>query len=189
MFGILALKAAAVFSYVYFGWIYGERLGRGRTSLGRWLVGALTLLAIQSLWQTIFYYLNLPLNSFTDALSLALAVLCLGPLVIKTHVKEADRSGFGAASLALDHRYAASGAPSSTLCHSRRLACNNTRPDTDALAATPCSHTRCFCPHRTHRTSRRLESACNVARNHHLGTRSCLRAIHRAADLCQWLWF
>jgi hypothetical protein len=90
MLGVLALKAAVVFSYVYFGWIYGERLGRGRTAGGRWLVGALVLLAVQSLWQTVFYYLSLPLGSFTDALSLALAVICLGPLVIKTHVKEPD---------------------------------------------------------------------------------------------------
>lgn len=88
MAGLLALKAAVVFSYVYFGWIYGERLGRGRSALGRWLIGALTLLAIQSLWQTVFYYVDLRLNGFTDALSLALAVVCLGPLVIRTHVKE-----------------------------------------------------------------------------------------------------
>lgn len=88
MAGILALKAAIIFSYAYFGWIYGERLGRGRGALGRWLVGALTLLALQSLWQTLFYYLSFNLGTFTDALSLALAVLCLGPLVIKTHVKE-----------------------------------------------------------------------------------------------------
>jgi hypothetical protein len=88
MLGLLALKAAAVFSFVYFGWIYGERLGRGRSGPGRWLIGALTLLAVQSLWQTLFYYVGLRLNGFTDAASLALAVICLGPLVIRTHVKE-----------------------------------------------------------------------------------------------------
>src|SRR5688572_660578 len=91
MVGLLALKAAIVFSFAYFGWIYGERLGRGRSGPGRWLVGALTLLAVQTLWQTAFYYFGLHLNNFTDALSLALAVLCLGPLVIRTHVKEDDR--------------------------------------------------------------------------------------------------
>lgn len=88
MVELLALKTAAVFSYVYFGWIYGERLGRGRSAFGRWLIGALTMLAVQSLWQTFFYYGNLHLGNFTDALSLILTVLCLGPLVIKTHVKE-----------------------------------------------------------------------------------------------------
>lgn len=91
MVGLLALKAVVVFSYVYFGWIYGERLGRGRSGPGRWLIGALTLLAIQSLWQTIFYYTGLRLNGFTDAASLALAIVCLGPLVIRTHVKEEDQ--------------------------------------------------------------------------------------------------
>jgi hypothetical protein len=87
MAGILALKAAAVFAFVYFGWIYGERLGNGRSAPGRFLIGVLILLAWQSLWQTFFYYIGLPLGSLTDAAALALSVVCLGPLVIRTHVK------------------------------------------------------------------------------------------------------
>ncbi len=90
MVGILALKAAVVFSFVYFGWIYGERLGANRSAPGRWLIGVLTLLAWQSLWQTFFYYAGLSLGGITDAASLALAVVCLGPLIIRTHVKESD---------------------------------------------------------------------------------------------------
>ncbi len=88
MLELLALKTAAVFCFVYFGWIYGEHLGHERSPLGRWFIGALTMVAIQSLWQTLFYYLNLQLGIFTDALSLVLTILSLGPLIIKSHVKE-----------------------------------------------------------------------------------------------------
>lgn len=92
MAGLLALKAAIIFSYAYFSWIYGERIGNGLGGISRWLAGAWTLLAAQSLWQTVFYYAGFTMGTFTDALALVLAVLSLAPLVIKTHVKESAQT-------------------------------------------------------------------------------------------------
>ncbi len=88
--GVTVLRVAIVFSFAYFGWMYGERLGRGRSGLGRFFIGLLSLLALQSIWQTAFYYLGLPLGTASDIGSLVLAILTLAPLILTTHVKEQE---------------------------------------------------------------------------------------------------
>jgi len=80
---ILALKTAIIFCYSYFGWTLGGRMRQTFNPLSRWLLGAMIMLAIQSLWQTLFYYSDLKLNTFTDAVSLLLTVLTISPVVIR----------------------------------------------------------------------------------------------------------
>lgn len=76
--GSILWKTLAVAAIILAAWMHGER------------VGILLLLAAQSLFQTLFYYLGWHLNGHTDAWSLAGGLLVLLPFLIWTPKAQAS---------------------------------------------------------------------------------------------------
>ncbi len=73
--GSIAWKVVAALTYIIGAWIFGERLAP--RSAGREWLGLLALFAVQSLVQIVFYYAGLHLSAYTDAGSLAIALLLM----------------------------------------------------------------------------------------------------------------
>ncbi|KAA0206490.1 hypothetical protein EDM68_02260 [Candidatus Uhrbacteria bacterium] len=67
--------AAIVFTLLYHAVVFGAKLVRRREGIGPFLLGLACLLAAQSVFQVLFYYLGLRLGAWTDALSLTLTLV------------------------------------------------------------------------------------------------------------------
>ena len=77
----LFAKAAIAFAVIYHAAIFGARLNRGSQGVGAFLLGLGSLLASQSVIQVAFYYIGMPLDAWSDALSLTLS-LCAFQIIL-----------------------------------------------------------------------------------------------------------
>ncbi len=66
--------AAIAFALLYHAVVFGAKLARRREGPGPFLLGLACLLAAQSVFQVLFYYLGMSLGAWSDALSLMLSL-------------------------------------------------------------------------------------------------------------------
>lgn len=66
--------AAIAFAILYHAVTFGARFARSREGFGPFLLGLVCILAAQSVFQVIFYYLGMSLGAWSDALSLTLSL-------------------------------------------------------------------------------------------------------------------
>lgn len=89
--------AVIVFGLLYHAAVFGPALAGHRQGLGTTLLGLIVLLATQSVFQIVFYYLDVPLGLRTDAWSLVGALVAVRLLLPFTERDEAPDPSLEAA--------------------------------------------------------------------------------------------